>query len=520
MPAATPPSLPPERAAARAPDKSGAVPLSPAGPDKSGAVRIAPAGADRSGAVRIAPAGADKSGAVRIAPAGADKSGAVKPVATGVPTAATGDASAAVTAPTRAPAPLPPAPRAPAPEPERRRFVRVDTDPGSAHLDVRGVRAPLVGRAPQLNVLRDVVARAVDFQAPQLVTVVGNQGTGKSRLIAELVAGIKPPVRVFHGRAKADGERYTAVASLLRDRFQLAPGEVDGLARQRFAAEVKDVMGDGQVVEVLHFLGSFVGIDFPPSPFLKVLAESPRQHDEIARTVLRRFLEVDAHASPLVLVLDDLQWADDATLSLLSELASGLGGSSVVILASTRPEMLVRSPGWGGGAVDHERVDLRNLEPDDAEAMFRQLLARCGPIPDDIADAATEMTGGNPAFLEQLVRLFLDNGTIDASWADVGARRRARGGGGAADLGRGGDRGPHRRARARRARAAREGRGVRQRLLAVRGDRADPPRAGRAAERRPARLRVVRRRSDVRAPDPRSGVRARRSGLPALARRR
>jgi tetratricopeptide (TPR) repeat protein len=342
-----------------------------------------------------------------------------------VPTAAAADPSAAVTAPTRTPSrapsalPLPPPPRATSTAPTepdpRRRLVRVDTDPGSIHLDVRGVRAPLVGRGPALTVLRDVVGRAVDFQAPQLVTVVGNQGTGKSRLIAELVAGIKPPIRVFHGRAKADGERYAVVASLLRDRFQLAPGDVDAVARQRFAAEIKDVMGDGQVVEVLHFLGSFVGIDFAPSPFLKVLSESPRQHDEIARTVLRRFLEVDAQASPLVLVLDDLQWADDATLTLISELASGLGGSSVVILASTRPEMLVRSPGWGQGAVDHERVDLRNLEPDDAEAMFRHLLARCGPIPDDIADAAVEMTGGNPAFLEQLVRLFLADGTIDAS---------------------------------------------------------------------------------------------------------
>ncbi|HTJ43580.1 MAG TPA: AAA family ATPase, partial [Kofleriaceae bacterium] len=316
--------------------------------------------------------------------------------------------------PASAPPAPPPAPSQPPEVAERKRFVRVDTDPGSLHLDVRGVRSALVGRDQPLGVLRDVVSRAVDFQAPQLVTVVGNQGTGKSRLIAELVAGVKSPIRVYHGRARQDGERYAAIATLLRDRFQLAPGDADPIAHQRFAAEVKEVMGEGQV-ETLHFLGSFVGLDFPPSPFLKVVAESPRQKDEIARTVLRRFIELDASKSPLVLVLDDLQWADDATLSLVSELASGLGGSPIVILASTRPEMLVRSPGWGQGAVDHERIDLRNLEPDDAETMFRNLLAKCGTIPADIADAAVEMTGGNPYFLEQLVRLFLGDGTIDAS---------------------------------------------------------------------------------------------------------
>jgi tetratricopeptide (TPR) repeat protein len=296
--------------------------------------------------------------------------------------------------------------------------ARVDTVPGAISLDVRGVRSPLVGRDEPLAALRAVIARAVDFKAPQLVTVVGNQGTGKSRLIAELVGEIQPPVRVYHGRARREGERYAVIASLLRDRFELPPGEADAAARQRFVTDVREVMESDQVGEMLHFLGGFVGLDFPPSSFLKVLSDSPRQQDDIARTVLRRFIEVDAHRSPLVLILDDLQWADDDTLSLIAEMAHGLGGSPVVILAATRPEMLVRSPTWGQGEVDHERIDLRNLEAEDAEAMFRHLLVRAGAIPEDIAQAAVEMTGGNPYFLEQLVRLFLADGTIDASGPD------------------------------------------------------------------------------------------------------
>src|SRR4029079_13383249 len=58
-------------------------------------------------------------------------------------------------------------------------------------------------------------------------------------------------------------------------------------------------------------------------------------------------------------------------------------------------------------------IDLRNLEPDDAEQMFRNLLSRVADLPEDIAQTAVEMTGGNPAFLEQLVRLYIDNGTIN-----------------------------------------------------------------------------------------------------------
>ncbi|MBK7074046.1 MAG: tetratricopeptide repeat protein [Myxococcales bacterium] len=274
--------------------------------------------------------------------------------------------------------------------------------------DPRAVRAPLIGRATQLEVLRDVVQRAVDFQAPQLVTLVGNQGTGKTRLVHELVRGLKHPVRAHHGRARA-GEPGSALASILRDRFG------GGDARDRFAAEVATIFGVEAAPDVLHCLGRFVGLDFPASAFLQVVADNPRHADELAKTTLRRLIELDASVAPLVLVFDDLHAADDHTLTVLTELAAALGGSPVVIIAAARPEMLVRTPGWGEGAVDHERIDLHNLEPDDAEAMFTSLLAQVGRVPDELTTTAIELTGGNPQFLEQLVRLYLNQGAIDAT---------------------------------------------------------------------------------------------------------
>lgn len=271
-----------------------------------------------------------------------------------------------------------------------------------------------MGRQAALATLLELAARAVDFQAPQLVSIVGNQGTGKSRLIAEAVAALGSRFRVYYGRATEGGtERLSAIASLLRDRFHLVPTP-DETSRLRFAHEVRTTFGAEQT-EMLHFLGSYVGLEFAPSPFLHLLEENPRQRADISRTALRRFIEVDANAGPIVLVLDDLQWADEETLALTSELAAGLGGSPVVLLCAARNEMLVRYPAWGEGTSDHERIDLRNLEADEAEAMFRNLLARCPRIPDEVAQSAVEMTGGNPAFLEQLVRLLLENGTIDAS---------------------------------------------------------------------------------------------------------
>src|SRR5262249_8108748 len=116
---------------------------------------------------------------------------------------------------------------APPPIPERpRSLVRIEIEP-----DPRPVRSPLVGRADPLAILDDVVARAIDFQAPQLVTLVGNQGTGKTRLIKEVISEVQTskdrPGRVFHGIAERDPSgkpvRLAALASLLRERSALPP---------------------------------------------------------------------------------------------------------------------------------------------------------------------------------------------------------------------------------------------------------------------------------------------------------
>jgi tetratricopeptide (TPR) repeat protein len=287
------------------------------------------------------------------------------------------------------------------------------------------IRSPLVGRDDTLASLDDVISRAVDFQAPQLVTIVGNQGTGKTRLIGELVARIAAnearPCRVFHGRAERDAAqrpvRMAALTTLLRDRFELTP-DPDEASRLRLSHEVRSVMGTGQAAEALYFLGELVGLPYPPTPFLQAITDNPKLAAELARTVLRRFLELDAATTPLVLVLDDMQWADPDTLGLVTELTAGLAGSPVVLIVAARPDMLVHAAGWGEVGIDHERIDLRNLEGDQAEQMFGNLLSRVRDVPEDIAQFAVEVTGGNPAFLEQLVRLFFENGTIDASGAE------------------------------------------------------------------------------------------------------
>jgi tetratricopeptide (TPR) repeat protein len=279
---------------------------------------------------------------------------------------------------------------------------------------VHGVVSPLVGRDVEMDTLQQVVKRAIEYQAPQLVTLVGNQGTGKTRLVSEWTTWIEPPTRVYRGRAISRNARYSAVARLLRDRLGLAEGEDLERARERVREVVQVVFGDRRVAEVVHFLGSFLDLRFADSPFVRAFDDNLRQHDEIARAILRRFLEVDASESPIVLIFDDLENADDDTLALLEELGETLGGSPIVLCACARPEMLVRRPRWGQVA-DHTKIELRNLDMPEAARLFRALLGRCDTVPRDLVEDSVEMTGGNPFFLEELVRVMIANGTIDTA---------------------------------------------------------------------------------------------------------
>jgi pentatricopeptide repeat protein len=282
----------------------------------------------------------------------------------------------------------------------------------------------MLGRDAQLEALDAILKRAVEYQAPQLITVVGTQGVGKTRLVAEWLArvgarhsaGTVGRPRVYRGRAQRNAGSYSLVSRLLRDRFGIVEGDDDARRLERVRTQLTDVFADRRMTEVLHFMGRYLDLHATDNAFLRAVsysgADEARHEDVIARTVLRRFLELDAERSPLILAFDDLHVGDDDSLTLLGELAIGLGGSPVVLIAAARPDLFVRRPSWGAGNIDHTRIEIGPLTRADSEKMLRALLSRAEPVPADLVADACELTAGNPFFIEELVRVFRSNGTL------------------------------------------------------------------------------------------------------------
>lgn len=280
-------------------------------------------------------------------------------------------------------------------------------------------RAAMVGRARELTVLEQTLGKVTSFLTPHWVTISGVEGVGKSRLLEEFIARRAVGTNSIRGHA-IEGKPLSVIASLLRDRFPVrmegGPPATVAERAELFRAMVRAVMAPNELEDALHFLGTFVGLDFPASGFAQLLAENPRQGEIIARTVLRRFLERDAARAPLIVALDDMHLCDAESAAFLRELAANVGGCAVLFVAIVRPEQALD---WQGTGIEHVDLPLASLGPDDARTLFKSLLVNVSHVPDELCDAALEMTAGNPLFLEQLVRLFVANGSVtvvDGHW--------------------------------------------------------------------------------------------------------
>ncbi|HVZ73743.1 MAG TPA: AAA family ATPase [Polyangia bacterium] len=288
------------------------------------------------------------------------------------------------------------------------------------------MREPFVGREVELGVLSEALERALKYRAPQAVTVLGPLGVGKTRLVEEwLGAALPAEARLVRARAEATRAPRGLLAALLRDRFQLDGAPDEGEALDWFRAELQRVFGDRRIAEVAALLGDFLGFDLPESPLLRALAGKTEQGADLARAVLCRFLERDALDRPLVILAEDLHAADDESLALLESLVGELGEAPILVVATSRPDLLVRRPSWGAaaGAAAWARVELAPLAHDEAVALASELVEPDALPPALIERAAVE-SGGNPFLVRQLVDVYRSHGaraaeTGEGEWLDL-----------------------------------------------------------------------------------------------------
>jgi class 3 adenylate cyclase len=267
--------------------------------------------------------------------------------------------------------------------------------------------AELVGRERELALLLDSLTRVKGEREPQLVTLVGVPGIGKSRLVFELFASIeKQPDLVYWRRGRSlpygEGVAFWALAEMVKAQAGILEGDPADGAEAKLRTAVAGLIedeGDAQWVEAQ--LRPLIGVAGSGE-----LRGAGREETFAA---WRRFFEAMTERRPLVMVFEDLHWADDALLDFVDELVDWTRGEPLLVLVTARPELLTRRPGWGGGKPNAVTISLQPLSDDDTSRLLHSLLGR-SVLPASTQSALLERAGGNPLYAEEFVALFQERG--------------------------------------------------------------------------------------------------------------
>jgi class 3 adenylate cyclase/tetratricopeptide (TPR) repeat protein len=269
---------------------------------------------------------------------------------------------------------------------------------------------PLVGRVREAAVLQEAFDRARSEREPQLVTVVGVPGIGKSRLVAELFQRIDAAPEIVgwrQGRALpyGSGVSFWALGEMVKAQAGIHENDDPDDAAAKLRTSVEAALDEGGDVEwVAGHLRPLVGLGEED--------DAPAERREESFAAWRRYLEALAEQRPLVLVFEDLHWADDGLLDFVDHLADWASGVPLLVLGTARPELLDRRPGWGGGKLNATTIGLSPLDDADAARLIASVLDRA-VLPVETQAALLERAGGNPLYAEQFARLFLERGSVD-----------------------------------------------------------------------------------------------------------
>ena len=262
------------------------------------------------------------------------------------------------------------------------------------------VEARFVGRESELELLENTYARAGRDRRAHLFTVYGEPGVGKTRLANEFLSSLEG-VTVLSGRALPYGESitYWPLAEMVKASADIADDDPIDVAIEKLRAccpaeAVADLLGLATgVLEAVH---------------------GERSQQEIAWAA-REWAQLVAQVQPLVLVFEDIHWAEEPLLELIEHLASWVREAPLLILCLARAELLDTRPGWGGGRVRATAIELEALGAVESEELVDALIDKMGePLGAAVRRILLDKTEGNPLFLEETVRMLAEDGGGDA----------------------------------------------------------------------------------------------------------
>jgi class 3 adenylate cyclase/tetratricopeptide (TPR) repeat protein len=269
---------------------------------------------------------------------------------------------------------------------------------------------PFVGRQSELQLIKDFYHATAREHGPRLVSVIGQAGIGKSRLAWEFlkyIDGVTEVVYWHQGRSPAYGEgiSFWALGEMVRMRIGVGEGADEVTTRECLRTTLEEFVTDLDERErlepaLLHLLG---------------IGEAPAGERGPLFVAWRTFFERIADHGPVVMVFEDLQWADDGLLDFIEELLAWSRGHPLYLITLARAELLDRRPTWGAGQRNFTSLGLAPLEAEEMRAMLAGLVPG---LPDDVVHRIAERSEGIPLYAVETIRMLLHDGRVERKGDD------------------------------------------------------------------------------------------------------
>ena len=288
---------------------------------------------------------------------------------------------------------------------------------------IEGVETKMIGREPELKVLQDALMLTIEDRETQVVTVVGDAGVGKSRLLFEFsnwVDLLDETLWYFQARATQPSmlQPYSLTRDMFSFRFQILDNDPLPVVHEKFELGIASFL-DGRAGEIAPLIGQLVGFDFSDSPSVKPKLADPESFHQQALGHLGEFFLTASKSHPVFIQVEDIHWADDRSLDLLNSLARENTQIPLFVIYMARPGLYDRRPSWGEGQQFHARINLKPLSRLDSRRLVRELLKKVEEVPAELRDLIIDRAEGNPFYMEELVKVLIDDAVIvkgDPEW--------------------------------------------------------------------------------------------------------
>jgi class 3 adenylate cyclase/tetratricopeptide (TPR) repeat protein len=267
-----------------------------------------------------------------------------------------------------------------------------------------GIEAPFVGRDEELRALKEGLDALSRERRARLISVTGIPGIGKSRLAWEFkkyVDGLVETIYWHHGRSPAYGEgiSFWALSEMVRMRAAITEEEDAVSARQKLAATLAEFVPDADERTWIE----------PRLSHLLGLGDAPPGHRDETFSAWRSFFEHVARDAPVVMVFEDLQWADPGLIDFIESILEWSRSQPILVLCLARPELLERRPNWGAGQRAFMSI---HLDPLSRDAMHQLLSGLVRDLPEQLSNRILERAEGVPLYAVEIVRMLSGKGLL------------------------------------------------------------------------------------------------------------